>query len=793
MAPGEWACVFSRRAFAAVAVALAVTVAPVRAERQIVDLHRLDAYFALFANDSNVPWKPTTVRLDTYSSAAVTFSVYQADPAEVLTAGSNARPRAIVTRGRRAIASFSFSPPGGYQFQSNFIDVQLGSREGFFVVEARRGDVGEQVWINRTRVGLVSKETPGELVLYGADLGTGRSVPRMRVQFIVGNRFVTEQTDGSGIVRWKRFPRPVFALAQWGSSYAFLSPRPQAPLPQAIIAVRTDSAVVHAGDAVRAIGFARTRNGTSFRPAGGSMTVSLRSGSTLVGEQRVPLDAAGAFSAQFVIPSSARAGEYALLAQNGSGVGGATVHVDADVGGLSLTAAAECGDGCDPNRDVPLRIHSSRGGATVRVVVVRSPHVFFGTNTDTTPWATSIWLDEQIQTDGQGDATVSVPHPTDELASTYGVHAESGAATADTRVVVPTSQAAILVTVDRDEQRVGTPLGFTVEARELATGNPLEGATVAVRLVHGASANVQTIKLDSNGRARGSFSSPLLGTNLVFASVDLGGRATDAAAVQIDAESSREVVDEGSGNVKLSVDRQMYRLGDAIRVNANLPGGQGQALLTLESAVGVDTDVVDANGGNAGASFRAGGAPGELRAGSSFVRDGAIEWAILPLQVDAPGRPDSTNPTLDAPSFAPSQIAAVTIPGASSAATLAIRISKELPSGSALFDSAPDVLAIDVATTQTSAPADESWHPWVDSTGDHAQVLGFVRRTQQPPDLSLAQSDTQPLYWNVVQSARGGVTVPVPAQSGRYTLSVLRIANDGSVGAGTTTLVVRSL
>src|ERR1700678_927517 len=57
MAPGERACVFSRRAFAAVAVALAVTVAvtvaPVRAERQIVDLHRLDAYFALFANDSD--------------------------------------------------------------------------------------------------------------------------------------------------------------------------------------------------------------------------------------------------------------------------------------------------------------------------------------------------------------------------------------------------------------------------------------------------------------------------------------------------------------------------------------------------------------------------------------------------------------------------------------------------------------------------------------------------------------------------------------------------------------------
>ena len=53
--------------------------------------------------------------------------------------------------------------------------------------------------------------------------------------------------------------RPVFALAQWGNSYAFLSLLPQAPLPATIVGVRTDSAVVHAGDAVRVVGFARTR------------------------------------------------------------------------------------------------------------------------------------------------------------------------------------------------------------------------------------------------------------------------------------------------------------------------------------------------------------------------------------------------------------------------------------------------------------------------------------------------------------------------------------------------------
>ncbi len=72
---------------AALTLLLAFAGIPALAERPIVDLHRLDAYFALFASDSNVPWKSTTVRLDTYSSAPVRFTVYQVDPADVITAG----------------------------------------------------------------------------------------------------------------------------------------------------------------------------------------------------------------------------------------------------------------------------------------------------------------------------------------------------------------------------------------------------------------------------------------------------------------------------------------------------------------------------------------------------------------------------------------------------------------------------------------------------------------------------------------------------------------------------------
>jgi len=775
---------------AALTLLLALAGGPALAERPIVDLHRLDAYFALFASDSNVPWKSTTVRLDTYSSAPVQFRVYQVDPADVITAGSNEHPRAIDTRGRRPVANFSFTPPDGYEFQSNEIDVQLGSREGFFVVEARRGDVGEQVWINRTRVGLISKETPNELALYGTDLGTGRALARMRVQLLVNNTFQTEQTDDHGIVRWNRSPRPLFALAQWGDSYAFLSLLPQAPLPATIVAVRSDSAVVHAGDTVRLAGFARTRQGSVLKATSGTATVSLRSGASLVGQKTVQLDAAGAFSAEIAIPADAPAGDYAALAQVDGGVGGATIHVDANAGGLSLEVSPACAP-CDPRADVPLLVKSSRGGANVHVTVVRSPHVYVGFTPSTIPWATTTWVDESVRTGDDGTATLSIPRPRDDLGSTYGVRVDSGGATADTRFAVPTSQSTVRVQLDREEQTLGTAVGFDVYGNDVATGRPLAGVTVTVQLVHGSSVSQQQVTLDAGGHARGSFSSPPLGTNLIFARLDAQGPAMDAAQVEISLQAASSPQDGGSANVGVTLDKASYRSGDTVAVTANAPGSTGDALITLESGLGAQTFVTPVSSGRASASVKATDAAGELRVGAAFVRDGAIEWTTVPLGLDAPGRPVTRPLALARRDFAPGETAAVTLPDSGGGATLVVRVSRGAPSGSAVFDTAPGLLAVGQAATQTSAPDGVTWHPWVDSTGDHAQVLGFVRRTQPPREVSLAEAATQDVSWSVQRAAAGAVSVQMPAQSGSYTLSVLEISDDGRVSAASSPITVR--
>ena len=780
------------RVFIAAFVALLVAVAPASAARQIVDLHKLDAYFALFASDSNVPWKPTVVRLDTYSSAPVQFAVYQVHPGDVLTAGSNSRPRAIDTRGKQPIARWSYTPPGGYQFQSNEVNVPLGSREGFFVVEARRGDVGEQVWINRTRVGLVTKETPGELLVYGADLGTGRALSRMRVQFVVNGNFVDRETDAHGIIRWSRSPRPIFALAQWGDSYAFTSLLPQAPLPNTIVGVRTDTAVVHAGDSVRLIGFARSRAGSAMKAATGSASITMRMGGTLLAQTQAALDSAGAFTTTLPVPTDARAGDYTVLAQVGGGVAGATVHVDANANGMSLSVANPCESSCDPSQPVPVAITSSRGGASVHVTVVRSPHIFVGYTPETLPWATTKWIDRTIQTDGNGHATVMIPSPTDGLASTYGVRVESSGATAVTRILVPTSRVAVRLQLDRAEQTLGTPITFDVYANEIGSGKPLAGSRVDVTLAHGPSTQAQTLTLDRNGHARGTFSAPVLGMNLVMASVDADGVARDAGQVDVVPQASDDSASSGSSNAHVSLDKNVYRAGDDAHVDASLPGSSGNALVTLDSALGSESVVAPVNGGRAQAALKVTDEPGDLRVGAAFVHDGGIEWTSVPLAVDAPGRPEFGPLDLDGSQFAPGASATMTLrdtrdtPG-----TVIVRISRGAPSGSALFDSAPALLAVGIAATEVSAPAGRTWHPWVDSTGEHAQVLGFVRRTQPPQDLTIEEADTQVVSWSVLHDDGHPLAVQLPTTSGRYTVSVLKITDDGRVVASSSPIVVR--
>ncbi|HEY0615071.1 MAG TPA: hypothetical protein VGC96_10540, partial [Candidatus Elarobacter sp.] len=584
--------------------------APASAARPLPDSGKWDRTFALYARDVAVPWKRIAVRLDTYSGAAVDFAAYEVDPADVLIAGT-ARARPVDTSRRTPVARWRFTPPVGLRYTPNDVDVPLQNREGFFVIEARRGDAVQQAWLNLTRVGLLTKESPGGIVLYGADLGSGKALAGMRIVYLVGAEFQYGKTDAHGIAHWSGSQRPRFAMAEWGKSRTFVSLLAQPPVPSTLVGVRAERANVRAGDHVHVVGFARKRVGTAYRPASGDVHLSVIARGRTLASSEAKMDAAGAFHGDLALPGDTPAGDAAVLAGYAGASGGAAIHVDG-VGDLVVSVAALCIGACIADQAVPIAVTARTRadgtlapGRDVRVRVLRAPHVLApGVTEDAAPWGTATVADVRLRTDEMGIARYTIPAPTDGLPSTYGVVATSGAATASARIAAPTGRVGLDVRPQRTDLDIGEPASIDVHGFDAADGRPASGLTVRLRVVHGPTEQAQQVVLDGDGRAHALFRNVVPGTNLVFAQADVDGKtAVDVNAVSVQPQALLGSRSRRSVEVQIATDKPRYRVGERVRLDASLSGASGDAFVDFEGARAMGEQTVGASGGRASASF----------------------------------------------------------------------------------------------------------------------------------------------------------------------------------------------
>jgi hypothetical protein len=773
---------------------------PAFAARPLLDKHQWDAYFALFARDAYVPWKTTTVRLDTYSGAPVDFAAYNVDPAEVIVAGQNRSARALDTSKLRPLVRWRFSPPPGYRFESSDVPVPLGSQEGFYVVEARRGDAVQQVWLNRSHVGLLTKESPEGLVVWGVDLRSGRALANMEVSFLVGQRLIPKKTDASGTIVWRDPGRPSFALAESGAGRAFVSILPQAPVPAAIVGVRLDSAVARAGEGIRFVGFARKRIGGRLRPATGSARVMLAGRGATLATEVAHIDAAGAFSGELAVPLGTEAGEFAVLASAAGGVGGTALQVDA-AGDVALAVRPLCP--CDPDRDVPFAVVAKRGDApaadvVVRVVVVRTPHVVPpGALDSAVRWGTTEVVERSVRTDATGAARVAIPSPTDGLDSTYGIRATTRGATATSRIVVANAAVSLALEANAPSADVGEPIGFDVRGFSPADGAPAAGAVVTVRLSHGASEQEQTATLDARGLGHVIFKQTSLGSNLAIAETRDGGRrALDATAVVVEPSALSGQTLSAQSDVTVALDKPRYRIGDRIAVRAAADGATGDAFVTLEGARTYAMRLASVAGGGAATTLDVGDPQGAVRVSAAFVRDGAIATGDAAVALDAPGHARLTDITLDRATYAAGDVAHLTIHdgAAPPGSTIALRVADGRESGPALFDDAPDVLAGGATSEQAPASADPEWHAYVEPARSKANDIFAAERPRKAgtevPSIGVAAPRT--LLWQVARAESGMLDFTVPNERGHYVVSILKMSDDGDVGAASVAFSVET-
>jgi hypothetical protein len=771
----------------------------VRAARPLLDQHQWDAYFALFARDVSLPWLPATVRLDTYSGAPVDFAAYNVDPADVIIAGQNRTPRALDTAHLRPLVRWRFSPPPGYRFESNDVAVPLGSREGFYVVEARRGDAVQQVWLNRTHVGLVTKESPEGLLVWGVDLRGGRAIANMPIAFLVGLRLVTKATDRQGLIVWRDSRRPSFALAESGAGRAFVSLLPQAPPPPAIVGLRLGSALVRAGESVRFVGFARRRTPAGYRRASGDARVRLVARGTTLAESAAHLDPAGAFSGALTAPAGLEDGDYSVLASAAGGVGGTAVHVDA-AADLALTLGSDCP--CNPDGAIPVVLTARRAetgvpDVPVHVQIVRTPHIVPpGSAEDAPLWGTTTVYEQTVRTDAAGRATVTLSPPADGLDSTYGVRATTRGATATARIAVPMAKVALALEPAAPSADVGRPIAFDVRGFDPVAGAPAAGLAVTLRISHGVSGQAQTLTLDESGRAHAIFRAPYLGSNLALAEAAAGGRrALDATSVVVEPSALSERAASTRADVTVAVDKPRYRPGDRVTVRANANGATGDALIALEGMRTYQARLASVAGGRAATTLDLGDAQGDVEATVAFVRDGAVALGSAAVHVQGPGRERETELVLERAAYAPGETLRATIRDGAlrGPATLAIRIADGRESGPAFFDDAPEVLLTGATTSQDPASDDPAWHAYVAPARSKASDIFAAERPRkvptEPPAIGVAAPRT--LLWDVRRAADEAFEVVVPKEPGHYVLSLLKISDDGDVGSASATFDVK--
>ena len=176
------------------------------------------------------------------------------------------------------------------------------------------------------------------------------------------------------------------------------------------------------------------------------------------------------------------------------------------------------------------------------------------------------------------------------------------------------------------------------------------------------------------------------------------------------------------------------------------------------------------------------------------MRDGAIVAASQPLVVDGPGHQRLIALSADRSAYAPGATAKITIADGDdkSDATIALRVSDRRGTGGASFDDIPGVLASAGATTQNLASVDPPWHTWVAPAKSTAgDIFGFDQPRQTAAPEGIAAAATRVFTWNVSRATGSTLSVAVPHDAGNYVLSIIKMTDDGDVGAASIALTVQ--
>ena len=128
-----------------------------------------------------------------------------------------------------------------------------------------------------------------------------------------------------------------------------------------------------------------------------------------------------------------------------------------------------------------------------------------------------------------------------------------------------------------------------------------------------------------------------------------------------------------------------------------------------------------------------------------------------------------------------------------------MRVADDELGGGAYFGDAPASLAAASTTAQNAAAPSPPWHAWVASQGVNDAKL-FAGAAPLRTANAAATTAAGPLdggtsvdieLWQVQRGNGDQLTFQAPGRPGKYVLSILKISDNGDVGAASATIVVK--
>lgn len=497
------------------------------------------------------------------------------------------------------------------------------STPGVYLVEAVHELLRAYTIVIVSDVGLVTKTSPRQVMVFAADRFTGEPVPDCEMRVLAAQQpIVTGRTEADGVFQSELPPETgeVLAVARCGDQVGVTDPGTwslEPPARELVGYIYTDKPIYRPGHTVHVKSVLRWRERdalTRFDQPDVEMVAS-DANDKVIFRRALPVDPFGSVAASFTVPATAALGTYTLRVQSGD---------------LQATSAFEVQEYRKPEFEVSVTPASRfvvQGNEAVVTVQARyyfgqpvaNGHVSWAVNQQ--PYQSPLRVDDgfegtessywygndqtqkgEVRLDADGRAEVRIRLAPDDNARDYSARIEAEVTDASRRsvsgnAVVHATWGSFLVaaTIDQSVFRAGSQVDLQLRAVDYV-GVPRAGVPIAVALEHivyrdgyysqpeatrvaGAAATT-----GEDGRATASLSLPTgqTGSYRVTVTAESDGRqVTDQAWLWVPGPEATEAL-EGDRYVELLADRKTYAPGDVARLMVRGDTVDGPILVTKE-------------------------------------------------------------------------------------------------------------------------------------------------------------------------------------------------------------------